>query len=565
MSAGNLDSHQLERLLEVGRGLVSELDLDSLLRRILDAARDLTSARYAALGVLDEQKRELERFVFVGIDEKARRRIGPLPRGRGILGELIRNPEPLRLSRISDHPRSYGFPAEHPSMETFLGVPVKIREEVFGNLYLTEKRGRQEFDEGDEQLLVVLAQWAAIAIDNARSHEVGERRRRELERVVEGLDATVTLDRELGGETDRGRVLELIVKRSRALLEARSCLVLLLEDEELVVADAAGEVDPGIRGHRLAVDGSPATEVLRSGVNQRIEPGAGSRLGAMKVEASAGLLVPLRSRGRTLGVLVALDRLAGDGGFSADEELLLTSFAASAAAAIAATEAMEEEIRRRSVTASEHERRRWARELHDETLQELGALRLMQESAVRVEGIDEMRGGLERATEQVKRVIAGLSSLITELRPAALDQLGVGPALDALADRVRERNGLAIEMDVDLPLDDDENPKRLSPELEATIYRVVQEALNNVAKHAEAASARVAVEERDGRITVRVEDDGSGFDARQERGQPAGFGLLGMRERVTLVGGELSVASRPGEGTRISAVLPVTEREAAAG
>ena len=561
MSAGSLDSHQLERLLEVGRGLVAELDLESLLRRVLDAARELTGARYAALGVLDEEKRELERFVFVGIDEQARRRIGPLPRGHGILGELIRNPEPLRLARISDHPRSYGFPAEHPPMETFLGVPVKVRDEVFGNLYLAEKDDRLEFDERDEQLLVVLAQWAAIAIDNARSHEVGERRRRELERVVEGLQATVTLDRELGGETDRGRVLELIVKRARALVDARSCLVILLEGEELVVCDAAGEVDPGIRGHRLPADGSPADDVLRSGVNQRVHPPDGSRLSTLGVEAAAGLLVPLRSRGRTLGVLVALDRRAGDGSFSADEELLLTSFSASAAGAIAATEAMQEEMRRRSVAASERERQRWARELHDETLQELGALRLMQESAVRVERIDEMRRGVERATEQVQRVIAGLSGLITELRPAALDQLGVGPALETLAQRVHEREGLEIEMDVELGSGRNPHPKRLAPDLEATIYRVVQEALNNVAKHAQASSARIAVEERDGLITVRVEDDGRGIDRRKVREESGGFGLLGMRERVTLAGGELSIGPGPSGGTRVSASLPAVHAE----
>ena len=162
------------------------------------------------------------------------------------------------------------------------------------------------------------------------------------------------------------------------------------------------------------------------------------------------MLVPLRSRGRTLGVLVALDRRAGDGSFSADEELLLTSFSASAAAAIAATEAMQEELRRRSVAASERERQRWARELHDETLQELGALRgdAGERRAPRADRRDAARRGA--GDEQVQRVIAGLSGLITELRPAALDQLGAGPALETLAERVHAREGLEIEMDVDL-------------------------------------------------------------------------------------------------------------------
>ena len=149
--------------------MVSKHDPEAVLEQVLEAARELTGARYAAIGVLDDDKRELARFLTVGIDDELRQRIGPLPRGHGILGELIRDPQPLRLARISEHPRSYGFPAEHPPMETFLGVPVMIRGEVFGNLYLTEKRGGSEFDERDEQLLVVLAEWAAIAIDNARA------------------------------------------------------------------------------------------------------------------------------------------------------------------------------------------------------------------------------------------------------------------------------------------------------------------------------------------------------------------------------------------------------------
>jgi len=166
-----LERSQLEGLLVVGRRLVAELDLDAVLMHVLDAARELTAARYAALGVLDAKKTELERFLYVGIDEETRRRIGPLPRGHGILGELITNPRPLRLDRIGDHPRSYGFPAEHPTMTTFVGAPITVRGEVYGNIYLTEKEGGDPFDEQDEQLLVVLAEWSAIAINNARTHE----------------------------------------------------------------------------------------------------------------------------------------------------------------------------------------------------------------------------------------------------------------------------------------------------------------------------------------------------------------------------------------------------------
>ncbi len=251
MSTTGLDPKHLERLLEVGRGLVEKRDPEVVLRKVLEAARELTGARYAALGVLDERKRELDRFVTVGIDAELRERIGPLPRGRGILGELIRAPRPLRLRRISDHPRSYGFPAGHPPMETFLGVPVMIRGEVFGNLYLTEKEGGEEFGEEDEELLVVLAQWAAIAIDNARSHEMSRRRQDELERAIRGLEATISLNREIGAEIDLPRVLELVVKRGRDLVDARSCAVLMVEGGDgFSVGQVAGELrsEPGRPG-----------------------------------------------------------------------------------------------------------------------------------------------------------------------------------------------------------------------------------------------------------------------------------------------------------------------------
>lgn len=558
-----LGVEQLERLLEVGRRLVTELDLESLLRLILDAARELTGARFAALGVLDEEKRQLERFVYLGIDDETRARIGPLPSGHGILGELIRNPKPHRLARISDHPRSYGFPAEHPPMETFLGVPVTIRGEAFGNLYLTEKADGAHFDDRDERLVLILAEWAAIAIDNARSNEVGERRRRELERMVRGLEATAILDRELSGETDRTRVLELTAKRARALVGAGSCLVVLAEGEVLSVAEAAGELGD-MRGRELPSEGSPATEVIRSGSSRRIGPGEGGTASALGVAATALLLVPIRARGRALGTLVALDPIDAEE-FSADEELLLSSFVASAANALVATQSVEEEIGRMSVAASERERRRWARELHDETLQELGALRLMQESAIRRDSIEEVREALVGANKQIQRVISGLGGLITELRPAALDQLGVEPALTALVERIEDRERLEIDADFDLASEQGESAARLTPELEATVYRIVQEALSNVAKHAAATRARVAVEKRDGRVLIRVEDDGRGFDFQAESSEPAGFGLLGMRERVTLLGGDLSIGPGAGGGTRVSATLPAVHLANASG
>lgn len=549
-----LDRDQLSRLLEVGRGLVSELDLEAVLEQVLHAARDLTGARYAALGILDDEKQELERFLFVGVDEETQARIGRLPRGRGILGELIRHPEPLRLARISDHPRSYGFPAEHPPMTTFAGAPVMIRGEVFGNLYLTDKEDG-EFHQQDEELLVILSQWAAIAIENARLYEGAESRRADLERAVRGLEATVSLSGELGGESNLERVLELAAKRGRALVDARSLLVLLSSEGQLRVAEAVGEVPPALRGSVVDLDG-PLLEVLRSAASQRRTGPALGFLNGLGISAEAVLLVPLRTRGHVNGVLAAIDQHEG-GEFSADDALVMSSFASAAAAAIAATQALETERLELSITASEQERGRWARELHDETLQELGALKVMQETALRSDESETMRQALAQATAQVERMIGGLEGLITELRPAALDQIGPEAAIEALVATVRERQALQIDTDFDLAYESGRESSRHTPELEATMYRVVQEALNNIIKHARAETVRVAISEERDEIKVVVEDDGVGLQPGRGR---QGFGLIGMRERVTLAGGELDVGPGASGGTRVTAILPAARR-----
>ena len=529
---------------------------------MLDAARELTGARYAALGVLDEAKQELERFLFVGIDDETRARIGPLPRGQGILGELIRDPKPLRLSTISEHPRSYGFPANHPPMTTFVGAPVMIRGEVYGNLYLTEKEGGAEFDERDEELLVVLADWAAIAIANARLYEGAERRRVELERAVRGLQATASLSKEVGGETDVRRVFELVVKRGRALVDARACVLLLAEDDLLVVADAAGEVPADLNGRSIPVAGSPLGDVLRRGGSQRLSRAERGAWTPFEIEASAALVSPLRSRGENNGILIAFDRLEPEAGFTSDDELMLTSFAAVAANSVADVRAIETQKRELSIAASEQERRRWARELHDETLQELGAVKMMQENAIKLDRPEVMREALDQAAGQLEKVISGLEGLITELRPAAFDELGVSAAVEALVDRIRETHELDVTADVDLASEDERASTRLSTELESTIYRAIQEALNNVLKHADASHARVSVVEDESSVTVTVQDDGGGLQPASGR---KGFGLVGMRERVELAGGELEIGPAPDGGTRIRASLPITRAESPAG
>jgi signal transduction histidine kinase len=521
-----LDAERLRRLLAAGRSLVADLDLESVLDRVLEIARDVTGARYAALGVLNERRTELERFLTVGIDEQTHRVIGELPHGRGILGVLIDEPHPLRLDSVGSDPRSYGFPPGHPPMETFLGVPVLIRGEAWGNLYLTDRADGEPFGEADEETATILAEWAAIAIENARLYEGVARRREELERAVRRLEATTTIARAVGGETDLSRVLELIVKRGRALVDAQGVLILLRDGTGLVVAATAGEVPAGVQGSRLA---SPAASI-----------------DALGLDPESALTVPLVFRGQSLGLLAALGRRDG-GALGTEDERLLIGFAASAATAVATARTVEAQRLRDAIQGAEEERRRWARELHDETLQGLGALRLVLASGRRGDDPDRLRGAVDEAVSQLEDQIDGLRSLIRELRPAALDELGPAPAIEDLAGRTSARHGVEVAIDIRLPHD-----RRHATEVEITLYRIIQEALTNAVKHAGGDRIDVTVFEEDGMLRVRVADDGAGFDPSLDT---AGFGLTGMRERVALLGGELAISSSP-DGTVVEAVLP---------
>jgi signal transduction histidine kinase len=550
--AETLDQHRLRRLIEVGRGLVAELDVEAVLQRVLGVARELTGARYAALGILDDSRKGLERFLFVGIDEGTRTAIGDLPRGHGVLGLLIEDPRPLRLRDVGEHPRSYGFPVGHPPMRNFLGVPILIRGEAFGNLYLTEKQDG-DFNEADEEATVVLAEWAGIAIQNARLYARSEGRRDELERAVRGLEATTEVARAVGGETDLERMLETISKRARALVEARSLVVLLEEHGELVVASVAGEAGPEVRGRRFPIEGSTAGSVLRSLRPDMITDLATRlRISAadLGVEADSALLIPLSFRGRALGVIVAFDRIRRGPEFDEEDQQLMLAFAASAATAIATAKTVAEERLRRSIEASEQERGRWARELHDETLQGMGALRVLLASALQRGGPEELRQAVTDSVGQLSTEIESLRGLISELRPAALEALGLAAAIEGLAERAAMVQGLRVDIDVHLA----EHADARSTEVENAVYRTVQEALHNIAKHASAEEVAVRVTEDEGAIEVIVRDDGVGFDPHADHD---GFGLAGMRERVEMAGGRLEISSAPGDGAVIRTVVPV--------
>lgn len=553
MNSGGLDERSLRRLLEVGLVLVSELDPEAVLHQVLEVARDLTGARYAALGILDPAGRELERFITSGVDDETRRAIGELPRGRGLLGELIEKPQPLRLEQLDRHPRSYGFPPGHPPMTTFLGVPVVVRGQAYGNLYLTDRKDGP-FDARDEETLSVLARWAGVAIANSRLHAGMEQQRDDLERAVRGLEATTTIAAAVGGETDLGRILELIVKRGRALVEARTVLILLAEGEELRVAASAGEVDAELAALRIPIAGSAPGAVLRSGqsellgdVQNRRQLGPGGLAGIAKT----ALLVPLTYRGRTSGVLAAFDRLGGGPEFDLEDERLLQSFASSAATAVATGLTVQADRLRNSIESAEQERGRWARELHDETLQGLASLRVLLDTGAKRPGGAE--ASLAAASEQVGAEVEKLRSLIAELRPAALDDIGLAAALTTLIDRAGVTQGFEVTSNVDLGFEGGRAPCRLSIEVERTVYRLVQEALTNAGKHAAASRVTVDVGERDGKLDIKVTDDGGGFDPDQSGG---GFGLAGMKERVALLGGDLKVVSAPGRGTAVHASIP---------
>jgi signal transduction histidine kinase len=565
VEAPALDNYRLRRLIEVGRALVSRLDLEGVLDLVLDAARDLTGARYAALGILDEEKGELERFLALGVDEATREAIGDLPRGHGVLGRLIRHAAPLRLSDVSAHPDSYGFPPGHPQMRTFLGVPIVIRGEAWGNLYLTEKEGGEDFDESDEAAAVVLAEWAAVAIENARLYEGLARQRDEVEqqrdsakRSVKALAVMTDIARSVGGETDIDRILELIVNRGRALVDARALLILLADGEELVVATTAGELEADLHGARVPIEGTLPGRVLQTGRAERLAgvSSVGAELNRLGVSAEASMLVPLTFRGASSGVLAALDRVVDGPGFGPEDERLLRSFAASAATAVATAQSVEAERLRHSLEAAENERKRWARELHDETLQALGGLRMLHSAALRADASgSELRDALDEATRLIDVEIDNLSALIAELRPAALDEIGLAPALRTLAER-KSREG-ELEIDVLVRLQDSDDA-RLPSEIESAVYRLVQEALNNVTKHAGASRAEALVEWSGDTVEVTVSDDGCGFEPAAANG---GFGLTGMRERVMLAGGELEIDAMPGQGTTVSATIPLRSSE----
>ncbi len=537
---------RIRSLLDAGIALTSELSLDALLQNLTETARELTGARYAALGVIDPNRTELERFVTTGLDADTVAAIGDLPRGRGILGVLIRDAQALRLHDIADDPRSVGFPPNHPPMRTFLGVPILLRGVAYGNLYLTEKEGGGDFTTEDEELVTLLASQAAVAIENARLFESAKRWSEQLESLIEVGNALAT-------EVDLSRMLDLVARRLREILHARFVLVLLESDGELRVEVMAGDVEESVPGATIPLAGTKAGRVLERGRSERVDsviddPESDLEL-TRTLEMLAALYAPMQVRTDPIGLIVVGDKLVPDRRFTTEDLRLAETFAARAAVAVDQARRIQRDALRRVVRAQEEERRRLARELHDETGQALTSILLGLKS---LEGLDDMAAlgkGVAALRERVVATLQDVRRLAVELRPAALDDFGLEAALERLTAGFAEQTGLKVELESRLQDD------RLPEEVETVLYRIVQEALTNIVKHADAGQVSIVITQKAGAVGAVIEDDGRGFDP--DRSVDGGIGLIGMRERVALLDGSMTIEAAPGKGTTLVIEVPV--------
>jgi two-component system, NarL family, sensor histidine kinase DevS len=542
---------RLRALVDAGIALSSELSLDALLQQLVETAAQLTGARYAALGVIDQTGTALERFLTHGIDADTHAAIGDLPRGRGILGVLIRDAKPLRLERLGEDPRSVGFPANHPPMETFLGVPILLRGVAYGNLYLTEKEGGSSFTEEDEELTQLLAAQAAVAIENTRLYETSTRWLRHLESLGEIGDA-------LASELELEPLLGLVTRRLRSLINARLVLIALPEGSSdrlrIAAADGEGSDAYGLTGVELEVGGSKTGRVLQRGRSERVasvldDPEIDQQV-ARRMGIHSALYAPLLVEGRAIGVVVAHDKLGATPSFTDEDVRLTESLATRAAVAVELSQRASRDAVRRVVEAQELERTRLARELHDETGQALTSILLGLKSLEdRAADDDEGRAAVAELRELVVSTLQDVRRLAVELRPAALDDFGLVPAIERLRDIVEEQSDISVDVQSDL------GDGRLPDEMETALYRIAQEAFTNVLKHAGASRVSVRLSRRDDTVTLVVHDDGKGFD--QASARDGSLGLVGMRERVALLGGRLAVESSEGAGTMLKAEVPV--------
>ncbi len=542
MAAPSAAGHRLRALVAAGMAVSSELSLDGLLQRLVAAAAELTGARYAALGAIDTTGSRLERFATYGIDAETRAAIGALPSGRGILGVLIRDARPLRLHDLTADARAVGFPAGHPPMRSFLGVPILLRGTAYGNLYLTEKADGDDFTAEDEELVTLLAGQAAVAIENARLYAAATNWSRQLESLNEVADALAT-------ETELERLLDLIAQHLRALLDARLVAVLLpTVGEQLRFAAVAADGGAELVGSTFARRGSKSGVAFDRRRTMRVDslvddPDVNHEV-ARRIGARSGLWVPLIARGSAIGVIVAHDkRGAPEARFTDDDVRLAETFAARAAIAVDLSERVARDALRRVVAAQENERRRLAFELHDDTGQALTSILLALRTAEEGADRDSCRAALARARELAVTTLQRVRALAVELRPKALDDFGLEAALARLAETTAERTGVAVELETALA------DERLPGDVETALYRLVQDALATAVKHADAQRVSILLMRVDGRVTAVIEDDGVPTEN--------AAALEGLRERAALVDGTLRHEAGKHTGTTLVLEVPI--------
>ncbi|GHE55752.1 sensor histidine kinase [Streptomyces capitiformicae] len=530
----------LEAVLSVGR----ELELEQALRGIVEAAAVLVDAEYAALGVIGPDGKRLSAFHTVGVSAEQIARIGPYPEGHGILGELISHPEPLRLVKLSEHPASHGFPPHHPPMNSFLGVPIRVREQVFGNLYLTEKRGGARFDEEDESVLSTLAVAAGVAIDNARLYEESRLRERWLR-----ANAEITHDLMSGAE--QALVLRLIAERARQITGAALAVVAVpMEGTDSLTVDLAiGEGAAAHRGLVLPVEGTligeafvAATVVTSEDVthDQRVWAGPPRFSGL-----GPAVAVPVGTGDEGIRGVVLLVREAGRTLFTTKETEPLRVFAAQAAIA------MELAARRRDAEeiAVLKDRDRIARDLHDLAIQRLFATGMTLQSAGRLIEHPEASERVLRAVDDLDETIKIIRSTIFGLRTrdGAAD-IGLRARVVRVVAEVAPVLGFAPSVRMEGLIDTDV-PKETGDHVVA----VLSEALTNIARHARADRAEIVVTTDGHELVLTVRDDGVGIPADGRRG-----GLRNLAERAGQLGGRMAWDCPADGGTTLVWRVPVT-------
>ena len=533
-----------DRLLESGLALASGLSLPTVLQRIIDLAVELAKARYGALAVLGNDGR-IRQFITAGLSEEGRRAIGPLPVGKGLLGALIHDPKPLRLQRITDDPRSIGFPPNHPPMSSFLGAPIVARGRVFGIVYLTEKQGALEFDAEDEAALLVLAMQAGVAIENIDLYEEGRRREQWLEAVREIGSAI------LAGQ-DLGAVLKTVAHDARILARAATSTIVVPSldgDNEtgLTVTIADGAYADELSGLRVPMEGSLSGDVMRTRQPTVLMDASSDprtyqpmvRLGHM----GPMVLVPLTVQARAIGTLAVANPVGG-AAFEEQEVRLVETFANQASVALEYARA-QRDLQRMAVL---DDRERIARELHDGVIQSLFAVGMGLQAAAQRSGDREIESRVESAVSEIDRAIRDLRNYIFGLRPGLLADRQLRQALDDLISDFSEKSGVTTVPDIDDGLASELAPRS------ADLVQLTREALSNVGRHAQAATCRVSLFREGGDGVLQIEDDGQGFDSEAPQ---SGQGMLNLRERVRAMGGQFQIQSVKGEGTTVRISLPL--------